>query len=199
MTGIYKNPVGGRVRVRRTNLDGDRQADLSVHGGPAKAVYVYPSEHYAPWRAELPGADLAEWGAFGENFTTAGLLEEEVAIGDRFRVGTAEVQVTQPRMPCYKLSIKFGRSDIVKRFLASGRTGFYFTVLQQGEVGAGDAIEIIETSKDSLKVSDITALYTSQKHNVELLCRAIEVAALPDSWKNYFRHQLAKQTGHSQD
>ena len=197
-TGIFKEPAAGRLMLRTLNLDGDRQADLSVHGGPSKAVYVYPSEHYDYWKHELPEMNLP-WGMFGENFTSAGLFESEVNIGDKFRVGSAIVMATQPRMPCYKLGIKFGRSDIVKRFLASGRTGFYFTVLQQGEVGAGDAIEIIETSKDSLKVSDITALYTSQKHNVELLGRAIEVAALPDSWKNYFRHQLAKQTGHSQD
>jgi MOSC domain-containing protein YiiM len=193
-TGIFKEPVAGRLMLRTLNLDGDRQADLSVHGGPSKAVYVYPSEHYDYWKRELPEMKLP-WGMFGENFTSAGLFESEVNIGDKFRVGAAIVMVTEPRMPCYKLGIKFGRSDIVKRFLASERTGFYFAVLQQGEVGAGDAIEIIETSQDSLKVSDITALYTSQKHNVGLLRRAIEVTALPESWKNYFRHQLAKQTG----
>jgi len=140
-TGIWKAPVAGPVVLRTTNLDGDRQADLSVHGGPRKAVYVYPSEHYAHWRAELPEADLAVWGAFGENFTTAGLLEEEVAIGDRFRVGTAEVQVTQPRMPCFKLGIKLGDPGMVERFLRSGRPGFYLSVLREGVVEVGDAFE----------------------------------------------------------
>jgi len=194
-TGIFKEPVAGRVVLRILNLDGDRQADLSVHGGPSKAVYVYPSEHYDYWKRELPEMNLP-WGMFGENFTSAGLFESEVNIGDKFRVGSAIVMATEPRMPCYKLAIKFGRSDIVKRFLASERMGFYFAVLQEGEVGAGDAIEIVETSNDSLKVRDISALYTREKHNVELLGRAIQVAALPENWKNYFRQQLAKQTGH---
>ena len=183
--------------LRTLNLDGDRQADLSVHGGPSKAVYAYPSEHYEYWKRELPEIKLP-WGMFGENFTTKGVLESELNIGDKFRVGSAIVMVTEPRMPCYKLGIKFGRSDIVKRFMASERTGFYFAVLQEGEVGAGDAIELIETSKDSFRLSDITALYTREKHNIELLRRAIEVEALPESWKNYFQQRLAKLTGPSQ-
>jgi MOSC domain-containing protein YiiM len=192
-TGIFKEPVAGRVILRTLNLDGDRQADLSVHGGPSKAVYVYPSEHYAYWKQELPEMELP-WGMFGENFTSAGLFESELNIGDKFRVGSAVVMVTEPRMPCYKLGIKFGRSDIVKRFLASERTGFYFAVLQEGEVGAGDSIELIEGSKDSVRVSDITLLYTREKHNVGLLRRAMEVEALPESWKNYFQHRLEKLT-----
>jgi MOSC domain-containing protein YiiM len=139
------------------------------------------------------------WGMFGENFTTAGLVESEVNIGDKFRVGSAMVMATEPRMPCYKLGIRFGRPDVVKRFLASERTGFYFAVLQQGGVGVGDGIELIESSKDSLRVSDITALYTYEKHNVGLLRRAIEVATLPESWKSYFRHRLAKLMEPAQD
>jgi MOSC domain-containing protein YiiM len=197
-TGIFKEPVAGRAILRTLNLDGDRQADLSVHGGPSKAVYAYPSEHYHYWKHELPEMNLP-WGMFGENFTTAGLFESELNIGDKFRVGSAIVMVTEPRMPCYKLGIRFGRSDIVKRFLASERTGFYFAVLQEGEVGMGDAIELIERSKDSLRLSDITALYTHEKHNVGLLRRAIAVGALPESWKSYFQHRLAKLTGPSQD
>ena len=197
-TGIFKQPVAGRVMLRTLNLDGDGQADLSVHGGPSKAVYIYPSEHYDYWRRELPDIELP-WGMFGENFTTAGLLESELNIGDKFRVGAAVMRVTEPRMPCYKLAIKFGRPDIVKKFLASERTGFYFAVLQEGEVGAGDSIELIERSKDSLRVSDITALYTHEKHNLGLLRRAIEVGALPESWRSYFRHRLAKLTGASLD
>jgi MOSC domain-containing protein YiiM len=197
-TGIFKEPVAGRVMLRTLNLDGDRQADLSVHGGPGKAVYAYPSEHYDYWKRELPEMQLP-WGMFGENFTTAGLLESEIHIGDKFRAGAAVVMATEPRMPCYKLGIKFGRADIVKRFLASGRSGFYFAVLQEGAVGAGDAIELIEKKPDNVTVSDITALYTREKHNVGLLRRAIAVQALPESWKDYLQHQLQKLGGASRD
>jgi MOSC domain-containing protein YiiM len=193
-TGIFKEPVRGRVMLRTLNLDGDRQADLSVHGGPSKAVYVYPSEHYDYWKHELPEMKLP-WGMFGENFTSAGVFESELNIGDKFRVGSAVVMVTEPRMPCYKLGIKFGRPDIIKRFLASERTGFYFAVLQESEVGVGDPIELIEGSKNSVRVSDITSLYTREKHNVGLLRRAIEVEALPESWKSYFQHRLEKLLG----
>ena len=197
-TGIFKEAVAGRVMLRTLNLDGDRQADLSVHGGPSKAVYVYPSEHYEYWKRELPEMKLL-WGMFGENFTTTGLFESELNIGDKFHVGSAVVMVTEPRMPCYKLGIRFGRSDIVKRFLASERTGFYFAVLQEGEVGVGDPIELVEGSKRSVRVSDITQLYTREKHNVGLLRRAMEVEALPESWKSYFQHRLQKLTGPSPD
>ena len=193
-TGIFKEPVAGRVMLRTLNLDGDRQADLSVHGGPSKAVYVYPSEHYDYWKRELPGMNLP-WGMFGENFTSVGLFESEVNIGDRFRVGSAVVMATEPRMPCYKLGIKFGRSDIVKKFLASERTGFYFAVLQEGEVGAGDPIELIEKTDHGVRVSDITRLYTRDKHNLGLLRRAVEVEALPESWKSYFHERIDKLTG----
>ena len=193
-TGIFKEPVAGRVVFRTLNLDGDRQADLSVHGGPSKAVYAYPSEHYDYWKHELPEMKLP-WGMFGENFTSAGLFESELSIGDKFRVGSAVVMVTEPRMPCYKLGIKFGRSDIVKRFLVSERTGFYFAVLKEGEVGVGDSIGLIEESKHSVKVNDITSLYTREKHNVGLLRRAMEVEALPESWKSYFQHRLEKLIG----
>jgi MOSC domain-containing protein YiiM len=197
-TGIFKEPIADRVMLRTLNLDGDRQADLSVHGGPSKAVYVYPSEHYEYWKHEFPELKLP-WGMFGENFTTAGLFETQLNIGDKFRVGSAMVMVTEPRMPCYKLGIRFDRPDIVKRFLASERTGFYFAVLQEGEVGVGDPIELTERSKDNLKVSDITRLYTREKHNVGLLRSAIKVAALPESWRSYFQHRVAKLTGPSQD
>jgi MOSC domain-containing protein YiiM len=196
-TGIFKVPVAGSVMLRTLNLDGDRQADLSVHGGPSKAVYVYPSEHYEYWQRELPEMKLP-WGMFGENFTTVGLFESELNIGDKFRVGSAIVVVTEPRMPCYKLGITFGRADIVKRFLASERTGFYFAVLQEGEVGVGDPIELIERVKNSLKVSDITRLYTREKDNTGLLRRAIELEALPESWRSYFQHRLEKLTGPSE-
>jgi MOSC domain-containing protein YiiM len=192
-TGIFKEPVSGPVMMRTLNLDGDGQADLTVHGGVSKAVYAYPSEHYDYWRTELPGVDLP-WGMFGENFTTEGLLEEAVYIGDKFRIDETEVMVTEPRMPCYKLGIKFGRADIIKRFLASRRTGFYFAVVHEGMVGAGDAAELIGREQDEISVADITRLYAFEKDDLKSLRRAIEVEALPENWKGYFQHQLDKQT-----
>ena len=192
-TGIFKEPVAGRVRLRTLNLDGDRQADLSVHGGPEKAVYVYPSEHYSFWKRELPDTDLP-WGMFGENFTIEGMLETETNIGDRFRIGSAEVMVTQPRMPCYKLGIRFGRTDIIKRFLISERTGFYLSVLKEGEVGVGDEFQLIEKNVSGVRVVDVTRLYSSEKGNVDLMRRAIATEALPNSWREYFRKRL--QAGH---
>jgi MOSC domain-containing protein YiiM len=192
-TGIFKEPVAGRVRVRTLNLDGDRQADLSVHGGLSKAVYVYPSEHYEFWRQRLPEMDLP-WGMFGENFTTAGLTESAVNIGDKLRLGSATMMVTEPRLPCYKLGLRFGRSDIIRQFLASERTGFYLAVLEEGDVGAGDQIEFIEKDKHDVRVSDITRLYSRDKQNIELLRRAIQVEALPESWKSYFEERLEKLT-----
>ena len=150
-TGIFKEPVAGRIMLRQHNLDGDRQSDLAVHGGWDKAVYVYPSEHYAYWRQELPGMHLP-YGSFGENFTTEGLDEESAHIGDRFRIGGAVVEVTQPRLPCYKLAVRFKRPDIPKRFHASGRCGFYLAVIQEGEVGAGDGFERIARSDRELSV-----------------------------------------------
>ena len=188
-TGIFKERVGGRVMLRTLNLDGDRQADLTVHGGPEKAVYVYPSEHYDFWKRELPDMDLPP-GMFGENFTTTGLLESEINIGDKFRVGTAEVMVTQPRMPCYKLGIRFGRTDIIKRFLVSERTGFYCSVLTEGEVGTGDEFELMMKNVSGVRVVDVTRLYSSEKENVDLFRRAIATKALPDSWREYFRKRI---------
>src|SRR5205807_4637062 len=193
-TGIFKEPVIGRVMLRTLNLDGDRQADLSVHGGPSKAVYVYRSEHYEFWKSEFPEMNLP-WGMFGENFTTTGLCETEINIGDTFLIGAAEVMVTEPRMPCYKLGIRFGRTDIIKRFLQSERSGFYLAVLKEGEVGAGDEFEPLARDAHNVKVSDITRLYAREKHNVELLRRAIEVEALPDSWRSYFQDHLEKLIG----
>ncbi|HEX3249503.1 MAG TPA: MOSC domain-containing protein [Pyrinomonadaceae bacterium] len=188
-TGIFKEPVTGRVTLRTLNLDGDRQSDLSVHGGPQKAVYLYPSEHYEFWKRELPDMDLP-WGMFGENFTSEGILETETTIGDKVRIGTAELMVTQPRMPCYKLGIRFGRADIIKRFLVSERTGFYFSVLKEGEVGAGDQIELLEKNDSGVRVVDVTRLYSSDKENVDLLRRAIATEPLPENWKEYFRKRI---------
>ena len=188
-TGIFKEPVARRVMVRTLNLDGDRQADLTVHGGPEKAVYVYPSEYYDFWRQQLLDLDLP-WGMFGENLTTTGLVDTQINIGDKFRVGTAEVMVTQPRMPCYKLGIRFGRTDIIKRFLASERTGFYFSILKEGEVGAGDEFELLVKNASGVRVVDVTRLYSSDTENVDLLRRAIATEALPNSWREYFRKRI---------
>ncbi len=190
-SGIFKEPVSGRVKLRTLNLDGDGQADLSVHGGPDMAVYAYPVEHYGYWRKELPGMDLP-WGMFGENFTTEGILEDSVNIGDRFRIGAAELMVTQIRVPCYKLGMKFGRDDMVKRFLASCRTGFYFRVLEEGEVGAGDAIEQIGRDENNVTVADITRLYVRDGVGPELLRRVIQVEALSEGWRGYFRKQMQR-------
>jgi MOSC domain-containing protein YiiM len=191
-TGIYKQPVEGRVALRTLNLDGDRQADLTVHGGEHKAVYCYPLEHYDYWRPELPGHKLP-LGVFGENFTTEGLLEDSVHLGDRFAVGSAEVVVTQPRLPCYKLGIRFQSADMVKRFLAARRTGFYLAVAREGEVGAGDEIKLISLDPNAVPVSEIARLYAEKRWNgadVITLQQALRVAALPETWKEYFRERL---------
>ena len=189
MTGIFKQPVNGPIRAERLNLAGDRQADLSVHGGPYKAIYAYPAEHYDYWRHNLPDREL-QWGAFGENLTTEGLQEDAVHIGDRFRVGSAELIVTQPRLPCYKLGIKFGRADMVKHFLDSRRTGFYFAVAQEVEITAGKRFELVAREPQSLTVSDITNLYAFENGNREMLERAVQLKALPESWRVYFQDKL---------
>src|SRR6266705_3283571 len=155
VTGIFKEPVVGRVAVRRLNLEGDRQADLTI----------------------------------------TGLLDETVHIGDRFQVGSAHVMVTQPRLPCYKLGLKFGRDDILKRFLQSGLTGFYFAVLKEGEVAAGDPIRLLHRDEDQVKVADITRLYREEKHNLDLLRRVVRAEALPQEWRDYFRERLTQLAG----
>lgn len=177
-TGIFKQPVPARVRVTALNLEGDEQADLTVHGGPSKAVYAYPSVHYEFWRKELPEMTLS-WGMFGENLNTEGLLEKDLHIGDRLCIGSAELMVTEPRLPCYKLNVKFGRDDIVKRFLKSRRTGFYCAVLREGEIGAGDEIEFLGRDENKIRVADITRIYTFDKGDADTLQRAVEVKALP--------------------
>jgi MOSC domain-containing protein YiiM len=192
-TGIFKEPVPGPVMLRTFNLIGDRQADLSVHGGVSKAVYVYPSEHYEFWRRELPEMELP-YGMFGENFTTEGLFEDAVNVGDRFRAGEAELIVTEPRLPCYKLGLKFGRPDIIRKFLQSRRTGFYFAVLKEGEVKAGDQIDLISRDGNDIAISDITRLYAFERDDVATLRRAVKLEALSESWREYFQRQIEKLT-----
>jgi MOSC domain-containing protein YiiM len=193
-TGIYKQPVGGRVALRKLNLDGDRQTDLSVHGGEYKAVYCYPLEHYDYWRRELPGRELP-MGIFGENFTTEGLLEDSLHLGDQLSVGSAEVVVTQPRLPCYKLGVRFNSDDMVRLFFASRRTGFYLAVAREGEIGAGDEIKIIARDPNGVPISEITRLYAEKRYgnaDVASVRRALRIAALPESWKEYFRERLER-------
>jgi MOSC domain-containing protein YiiM len=199
-TAIFKEPAKGPVALRKLNLDGDRQADLTVHGGEHKAVYCYSLAHYGYWKKELPGRELP-MGMFGENFTIdengQGQLEESVHLGDRFSVGTAEVAVTQPRLPCYKLAVRFGSDDMVKRFLASGRTGFYVMVVRQGEVGAGDEMKLIAREPNAVAVSEITRLYVAKRYSeaeTAMVRRALQVPELPHSWKEYFRERL-RQAG----
>jgi MOSC domain-containing protein YiiM len=188
-TSIFKAPVSGRVRVTRLNAEGDQQSDLSVHGGADKAIYAYPSEHYAFWRNELPDTDLP-WGAFGENLTTEGLLEDKVHIGDRFRAGSAEFTVTQPRMPCFKLGIRFNRPDMVKRFMHSRRSGFYLAVLREGEIAAGASFDLVAGDSNRITVTNIVELYAADAANQDLLRQASELSALPESWRRYFRDRL---------
>lgn len=152
-TGIFKEPVAGRVRVRTLGLEGDRQADLTVHGGPEKAVYAYPSEHYEFWKKEL-GRTSMIWGMFGENLTTQGLLEDATRLGDEYRVGSATLVVTRPRFPCAKLGIKFETMEMIKWFQASARSGFYLSVRQEGDVGVGDRIKLISSDKSKPKISE---------------------------------------------
>jgi MOSC domain-containing protein YiiM len=189
-TGIFKAPVEGRVPLRRLNLDGDRQADLSVHGGATKAVYAYPLEHYAFWQEVLDEELL--FGAFGENLTVKGLpLEEEIAVGDRLRIGAAELVVTQPRVPCYKLGLRFGRKDMPKRFLASRRSGYYLAVEMEGDVGAGDRVETLARHPARIPVAEVTRVYASDRADLATIERLVALDALPEDWRRYFAKRLA--------
>ena len=191
-TAIFKQPVEGRIALSKLNLEGDRQADLSVHGGEDKAVYCYPIEHYDYWKKELPGRELP-LGVFGENFTTAGVTEDTVHLGDRIAIGSAELVVTQPRLPCYKLGLRFQSDLMVKRFLESARTGFYVAVSREGEVGAGDDITVLSRDVNSVPVSQVTRLYVAKRYTLDDIAsarRAVRVAALPENWKDHFRNRL---------
>jgi MOSC domain-containing protein YiiM len=181
--------VENRVKLKRLNLDGDRQADLTVHGGIDKAIYAYPIEHYEFWHNVYPDMKMPN-GMFGENLTIEGLFENEVNVGDTFQVGSSKVIATQPRMPCYKLGIKFGRMDVIKKFLASGRSGIYFKVLEEGEVGAGDPIIQINNDSNRVSISDIVRLYTTDRNDINTMRHAVKVKALSVGWKHYFLEQI---------
>jgi MOSC domain-containing protein YiiM len=192
-TGIFKEPVKGRIKLRRLNFDGDKQADLTVHGGPDKALYAYPAEHYDYWKKRLPNMKLP-WGMFGENLTTEELFEDQVNIGDVFRIGSSEVVATQPRMPCYKLGVKFGSMDIIRQFMESKLTGIYFRVLKEGDVGAGDEIELISRDENNVTVKDVVRLVSS-RGNEATIQRAVHIKALPEAWRQEFLAYLGKQDG----
>lgn len=196
-TGIYKQPVAVPVRLRALNLDGDRQADLTVHGGPNKAVYGYPSEHYEFWQKELPGMNLP-WGMFGENFTTKDILENDLHVGDRLQIGSAILVVRQPRLPCDKLAVKFHRKDIIPRFLSSGRSGFYFSVEQEGTVAAGDSFQFLSRELEGITIAEMNRLFSEDRYNDELLTKAIKTAALPEDWRDYYYKRQRGMTAISQ-
>lgn len=185
-TGIFKHSVTGIVSVRRVNLDGDRQADLKVHGGRDKAVYIYPSEHYKFWQGEL-GTNPLEWGAFGENLTVEGLSEDAMSLGDRIGIGTAVFQITQPRLPCFKLAAKFEREDIISRFLDSRRTGFYVRVLEEGSLQAGDPIVLLERDRGHVTIREVTDLYLTKKPQRPRIERVLAVDSLASAWREHFR------------
>ena len=187
LTSIFKTPTDRRLKVTALNIEGDKQSDLNVHGGYEKAVYAYPSEHYPLWRNELE-MELP-WASFGENLTTEGLVED-VRLGDRFRIGTAEFVVTQPRVPCFKLGIRLGRTDVLRQMLKTGRTGFYFSVAVEGEIGAGDEIELVSQSDEELTVADVVRLFTVESGNQDLLRRAMQSRVLPLNCKDYFGEKI---------
>jgi MOSC domain-containing protein YiiM len=189
-TSIFKSPVSGPRLLRRMNLDGDVQSDLNVHGGKNKAVYAYSSEHYNYWREQLPEYEFS-WGNFGENFTTEGLLEEYAFIGDQFRVGEAAVRVVQPRMPCFKLAIRFDRPDMVKRFLSSRRSGIYLAVVEEGMVDVGDTFERIHEDARRISIADVNRAYTSPEENHELVRRIVDQEVLPYGLHAEFSEVLA--------
>lgn len=193
-TGIFKQSIGSaRVRARKLDLDGDRQADLSVHGGELKAVYGYPLEHYAFWKTQV-GRDDWQYGMFGENFTTDGVLETELCIGDQLSIGSAVFAVAQPRLPCYKLNLRFDDSSMVKRFLESGRSGFYFAVLREGEVGAGDEIRVVGRDPRAVPVSEVARLFVAKEnddHDRDTMERALEISILPNMWRQHFTERLS--------
>ncbi|MGH9997456.1 MAG: MOSC domain-containing protein [Nitrososphaeraceae archaeon] len=194
-TAIFKDPVKSPIILRKLNLDGDKQADLTVHGGLDKAVYSYPSEHYDYWRKQFPNTDLV-WGMFGENFTTEGLFEDAVNVGDQFQIGSAKLVATQPRMPCYKLGVRFGRMDVIRRFMASGRPGIYFKVLTEGEVQRDDKIKIIRRDKNNVTVKDIVSLYIARNDidNIETMKRATKIRDLPEGWRHEFQQKIEQLT-----
>ena len=194
VTSIFKEPIEGRVKVTTLNLDGDAQADLSVHGGLDKAIYSYSGEHYKYWKEVYPTI-VMPFGMFGENLTTQGLNEDTVNIGDQYQIGSSRLVVTQPRMPCYKLGIKFGRMDILEKFINSQRPGIYYKVLQEGDLGTGDNITLLHKDKNNVTINDIVSLYINDRHdkeNISKMKKATKLKSLPESWKTYFGQKISR-------
>ena len=191
-TGMFKTPVSGRVRLGRLNLEGDGQADPRVHGGPNRALHLYPSEHYDYWRATLGLADMQP-GTFGENLTASGVLEDDVHVGDIFRIGTALVQITQPRIPCYKLELRMDRPEFKKLYLASGRIGYHLRVVEEGEIGAGDAIERTQVDPIGITVAEMSQILHERKTDYEAAQRALSVEALAADWRSWFVERIKQQ------
>ncbi|MCC6699550.1 MAG: MOSC domain-containing protein [Candidatus Hydrogenedentes bacterium] len=191
LTGIYKSPVAGRIPLRRHQLEGDGQADLRYHGGEHKAVYAYPYEHYAYWRERLGRTDFV-FGQFGENLTVEGMLESEICIGDVFAIGTARVEVTQPRQPCFKLGIRMDMPEIVKMLLESERCGFYLRVVEEGDIAAGDPAMRIKQDPERVTVQAVNHVRFFDKTNREVIEKALRVEALSPSWREDLEKLLQK-------
>lgn len=189
-TSIFKSTVPGPVMLYRLNLEGDRQSDLENHGGRPKALYAYSSEHYEFWQKELPGTNLP-WGSFGENLTTEDLHEKDACIGDHFRIGQAIVMVTQPRIPCYKLGLRLGHDDMVKRFVASNRSGIYFSVVEEGFVAIGDRIERIKEDEEGISVADVNRAFANGDDHLSVIRRAVQHRVLPPGLREHFLTLLA--------
>src|SRR5271170_3886163 len=184
-TGIWKEPVHNRCWVGRLNLTGDGQGDLAGHGGEQRAVFVYQIESYRHWQEQLKRNDFV-YGQFGENFTIEGMPDSAVCIGDRYRIGTASFEVTQPRVTCYRVGIRMNESRMPALLTSSGRPGFYFRVLEEGEVGAGDDIVKVEEGKARMSVAEVNALLYSPQHPRDRLERASQIAALSPGWRSSF-------------
>ena len=191
-TSIFKEPVAGRVMLRALNIDGDKQSDLVGHGGIDKAAYVYGMEYYRYWADELGRDDFAAQSQFGENLTVEGLLDDEVCVGDTFRVGGAEIQITQPRVPCFKLGIRMGIPDFQSRFAAALRVGFYVRVVEEGEIGAGDGIERITRDPVGMTVADMMRLLYFEPDNLDDARRALRIEAMSPGWRGSFEDRLRK-------
>jgi len=189
-TSIFKNPVQGSVNVNQLGIESDTQSDLSVHGGKYKAVYAYPSENYVYWERELPHFSF-QWGTFGENLTTLGLTETEVCLGDRYKIGTVELKVVQPRFPCMKIGVRFEDPFMVKRFLDSRLSGFYFQIVKEGTFEEGDSIELLEKVA-GISIRSFVDIYASKTPDLDKVQAVLEDPHLLDHWKEYFESKLAQ-------